>query len=98
MPRNYKNNVIIGNLHCAIKISSSLEQEISIIKAQYLKASYYNAFINSIIRNFQRGKEDFLILPTLFEERKEINFLVPFRTRNVEKIICKLEEYTNGKV
>ena len=91
-------NVIVGDLHCANKISSDLEKEISIIKAKYLKAGYPNGFIDSIINDFHQTKEDFLIPPSLFEERKEISFQVPFCKRNEEKtkrIICKLEEYTN---
>ena len=37
VPRNYKKNVIVGDLHRANKISCDLEKEISIIKAKYLK-------------------------------------------------------------
>ena len=101
VPRNYKKNVIAGDLHRANKISSNLEKEISIIKAKYLKAGYPNGFIDSIINDFHQTKEDFLIPPSLFEERKEISFLVPFCKRNEDKmkqIICKLEEYTNYKI
>ena len=101
VPRNYKKNVIVGDLHRANKISSDLEKEISIIKAKYLKAGYPNEFIDSIINDFHQTKEDFLIPPSLFEERKEISFQVPFCKRNEDKmkrIICKLEEYTNYKI
>ena len=101
VPRNYKKNVIVGDLHRANKISSNLEKEIFIIKAKYLKCGYPNEFIDSIINHFYQTKEDFLIPPSLFEERKEISFQVPFCKRNEEKmkrIICKLEEYTNYKI
>ena len=60
-----------------------------------------NGFLDSIINNFHQTKEDFLIPPSLFEERKEISFQVLFCKRNEEKmkrIICKLEEYTNYKI
>ena len=100
MPRNYKKNVIVGDLHCANKIISDLEKEISIIKAKHLKGSYPNGFIHYIINDFHQT-EDFLIPPSLFEEWKEISFQVPFYKRNEEKtkrIICKLEEYTNYKI
>ena len=93
VPRNYKKNVIVGDFHCANKISSELEKEISIIKAKYLKAGYPNGFIDSIINDFHQTKEDFLIPPSLFDEQKEISFQVPFCKRNEEKmkrIICKL--------
>ena len=101
VPRNYKKNVIVGDLHRANKINSDLEKEISIIKAKYLKAGYRNEFIDSIINDFHQTKEDFLIPPSLFEERNEISFEVPFCKRNegkMKRIICKLEEYTNYKI
>ena len=65
------------------------------IKAKYLIAGYPNGFIRSIINDFHQSKKDFLIPPSLFAERKEISFQVPFCERNQEKtkrIICKLEE------
>ena len=67
VPRNYKKNVIVGDLHRANKISSDLEKEISIIKAKYLKACYPNGFIDSIINDFHQTKEDFLIPPSSTE-------------------------------
>ena len=101
VPRNYKKNVIVGDLQRANKISSDLEKKISIIKAKYLKACYPSGFIDPIINDFHQTKEDFLIPPSLFEEWKEISFQVPFCKRNEDKmkrIICKLEEYTNYKI
>ena len=64
VPRNYKKNVIVGDLHHANKISFNLEKEISIIKAKYLKAGYPNGFIDPIIIYFHQTIEDFLIRPT----------------------------------
>ena len=46
VPRNYKKNVIVGDLHRTNKISYDLEKEICIIKAKYLKAGYPNGFID----------------------------------------------------
>ena len=68
--KKLQKNVIIGNLNRAHKISSNLEQAISIIKRKYLTADYPNSFINYVINNFDQDKEYFLIPPTLFEERK----------------------------
>ena len=93
MPRNYKNNAVVGDLHHATKISSNLGKEISIIKAKYLKAGYPNGSFDSIINGFHQTKEDFPTPPSFFGERKEITFQVPFCERNEEKmkrIICKL--------
>ena len=101
VPRNYKKNVIVGDLHRANKISSNLEKEIFIIKAKYLKSGYPNEFIDSIINHFYQTTEDFLIPPSLFEERKEVSFQIPFYRRSekkIKQIICKLEEYTNYKI
>lgn len=64
----YKKNLTLGVLQCLNKTSPSLEQETSIIEANYVKASYPNAFINSIINYFSQSKEDFLISSTLFEK------------------------------
>ena len=86
VPKNYEKNVIVGDLHSANKISSDLEKEISIIKPKYLKAGYHNGFIDSIIYDFHQTKKDFLIPPSLFEERKEIIFQVPYCKRNEEKM------------
>lgn len=52
---------------CFKKLSSDLEQEISIIKTKYLKAGYTNAFINSKVNNFHRD-QGFFIPSALFEE------------------------------
>ena len=101
VPRNYKKNVIVGDLHRANKITSDLEKEISIMKKKYLKAGQPNGFIDSTINDFHQTKEDILIQPSLFQEQKEISFQVPFCKRNEEKvkqITCILEEYTKYKI
>ena len=54
----------MGDLHYANKISSDLEEEISIIKSKYLKAGYPNEFVDSIINHFHETKEDFQIPPS----------------------------------
>ena len=48
LSRSYEKNVIVGDFHRANKISSDLENKISIINAKYLKAGYPNGFIDSI--------------------------------------------------
>ena len=101
MPRSYEKNVIVVDLYRANKPSSDLGQEIPVNKVKYLKVSYLNAFINSVIDDFYRAKGNFFIPSTLFEERNEISFQVPFCKRNEEKmkgIICKLDEHTNYKI
>ena len=77
---------MVAELHHANKITSNLKKKISIIKAKYLKATYPNGIIDSIINDFHQTKEDFLIPPSLFEQEKEISIQVPFRNRNEEKM------------
>ena len=87
--------MLVGDLRNANKISSDVGEEISIIKAKYLKCGYPNGFIDSVINNFHQTKEDFMI------EREETSFQVPFSKANEEemkRIICKLEECTNYKI
>ena len=101
VPINYKKNATVGDHYCANKIGSDLEREIFTIKAKYIKAGYPNGFIDSIINYFQKTKKYSLTQSSLFEEQKEISFQIPFCKRNEEKmerIICKLQEYTKYKI
>lgn len=65
-------------------MSCDLEKKTSIIKAKYLKACYPDAFLNSVINNFDL-EEDFLIPPTLSEEQNENKLQVRFCKRSKEK-------------
>ena len=78
VPINYKKNVIIGDLHNVKNLSSNFEQEVRIIRNKYIKAGYSFRFINSVIDGFNQEKEDPLIPTSLFEERKEVSFQIPF--------------------
>ena len=49
-------------------IKGNFKQGISIIKAKYLKVSYYHANINFVTNNFHQDKNNFLISQTLFEK------------------------------
>ena len=101
VPKNYKRNLITGDLHRASKISSNIEHEIKIIKSKYIKAGYPLAFISSVIDTFHQEKEDFIIPPSLFEERKEVYFQIPFCRQNefqVKTIIQKLDYFTGNNV
>ena len=101
VPKHYKKNVIIGDLHRVNNLSSNFEQEIGIIRNKYIKAGYPFRFINSVIDGFNQEKEDPLIPTSLFEERKEVSFQIPFCKRNeneISRIIDKLEAFTNYKI
>lgn len=65
-------------------MSCDLEKKTSIIKAKYLKACYPDAFLNSVINNFD-VEEDFLIPPILSEEQNENKLQVRLCKRSKEK-------------
>ena len=72
VPKHYKKNVIIGDLHCVNNLSSNFAQEVGIIRNKYIKVGYPFGFINSIIDGFNQEKEDTLMPTSLLEERKEV--------------------------
>ena len=78
VPINYKKNVIIGDLHNVKNLSSNFEQEVRIIRNKYIKSGYSFRFINSVIDGFNQEKEDPVIPTSLFKERKEVSFQIPF--------------------
>ena len=78
VPKHYEKNVIIGDLHHVKNLSSNFEQEVRIKRNKYVKAGYPFHFINSVIDSFAQEKEDPIIPISLFEERKEVSFQIPF--------------------
>ena len=78
VPKHYKKNVITGELHRIKYLSSNFEQDVGIITNKYIKAGYPFCFSKSIIDDFNREKEDPLILTSLLEERREVSFQIPF--------------------
>ena len=78
VPKTLQKNVIIEDLHRVKNLSSNFEQEVRIINDNYMKAGYPFRFINSVIDGFNQEKEDLLTPTTVFEERKEVSFQIPF--------------------
>ena len=74
VPKDYKKNVIIGNLHHGKNLSSNFEKKVRIIRDKYIKTGYPFRFINSITDGLNQEKEDYLIPTSLFQERKEVSF------------------------
>ena len=76
IPKKYKRQVIIGDLHRSKRISADFTKEKNIIKTKFKKADFPSKFIDSVIKGFEyngRNKDqqgDFIILPYLFEEPK----------------------------
>ena len=54
-PTCYKRNTINGDLHCSKRISSNVDEEIPLIKENFMKADYPLRFINSVVNEFQNG-------------------------------------------
>ena len=78
VPKTLQKNVIIEDLHRVKNLSSNFEQEVRIINDNYMKAGYPFRFINSVIDGFNQEKEDLLTPTSVFEERKEVSFQIPF--------------------
>ena len=101
VPKSYKRNAIIGDVHRAKRISCDFDYEISVIKSKYIKAGYPPKFVTSVINTCTVEKEEPIIPPQMFDERKTVYFQLPFCKTNEQKmksIVNKLEEFTNNKV
>ena len=68
VPKKYKRNAILGNLHRAHKIFSNFELEKQHIKKKYLRANFLYNFIQSTFNSYQQKCES-LIPNWLFEEK-----------------------------
>ena len=101
VPKKYKRNAILGDLHRAHKISSNFELEKQRIKKKYLSVNFSYNCIKSTFNSYQQKCES-LIPNWLFEEkhRKTIYIRIPFCHSNEHyafKFIRKLESFTKEK-
>ena len=95
VPKHYKHNTLIGELHRAKKISSNFRKEVKNIKVKFNKANFPLRFINNVVAQFnknmynnkERNEEDEMIIPPqLFEIPRKILFLqVPFCEANEKR-------------
>ena len=104
VPKRYKRNAIIGDLHQSKRISMNFADEVKHIKSKFLRADYPLRFVDSIIRNFLSEndvEESFIIPPNLFDEDKPFLLIdIPFCEKNESKskdFIKKFHHFTNGK-
>ena len=52
-PKLYKRNTINGDLHRPKRISSNFDEEMPVIKENFMKADYPLRFIKSVVNEFQ---------------------------------------------
>ena len=70
VPKWYKRNTVIGDLHRSTRISSDFEIEIKVIKRKLKSADYPPKFLNSIINQLLTPKSnDLFIIPSPFLKR-----------------------------
>ena len=82
-PKRYNRNKINGDLYRSKGISSHFDEAIPLIKEKFIKADYPLRFIDSLINQFQKGKEcegESFIIPTgLLEIAKPFIFVgIPY--------------------
>ena len=101
VPYKYKRNAITGELHRAKRIASNFDNETKRIRNKYRDAGYPKNVIENTIKNFNSKKDELLIPPWLFDERKHVTIRLPFFSKNerycayfISKLVC----FTSGKV
>ena len=101
VPYKYKRNAITGELHRAKRIASNFDDETKRIRSKYKDAGYPKHVIENTIKNFNRKKDELLIPPWLFDERKHVTIRLPFFSKN-EKYCAyfnnKFVFFTSGRV
>ena len=58
VPKRYKENAVIGDLHRSKRISSTFEMEIKVIKRKFRNADYPLKFLNSVMHQFLTPKNN----------------------------------------
>ena len=103
VPKRYKRNAVIGDLHRSRRISSNFEKEFKVIKRKFRNADYPPKFLNSVIHQFftPKNNDSFIIPPDLFEESKPFILVeIPYceENENASKhFIKKFEAFTNQR-
>ena len=82
VPYKYKRNAITGELHRAKRIASNFDDETKRIRSKYKDAGYPKHVIENTIKNFNRKKDELLIPPWLFDERKHVTIRLSFSSKN----------------
>ena len=86
VPRRYKKNAIICDLHRTFAISDNFECEIAKIKERYLHAGYPAGFIHHVIKEFRFTRQECIIPKNFFDipekEKPTIRIRLPFCKSN----------------
>ena len=102
VPFEYKRIAITGELHGAKRIASDFDEETKRIRSKYIDAGYPKHVFENTIKNFNKKKDELIIPPWLFDERKHVAIRLPLSSKNEKHsayFINKLQiSFTNGKV
>ena len=101
VPYKYKRSAITGELHRTKRIASNFDDETKRIRSKYKDAGDPKHVIENTVKNFTRNKDELLIPPWLFDERKYVTICLPFSSKNekyCKYFINKLVSFTSGKV
>ena len=94
VPKHYKRNTLLRELHRVKKISSSFHEKVKKIKEKFSKVNFPLRFINSVAAQFtkrtynynERNEEAMIIPPYLFEiPRKTLFLQVSFEMKKDQK-------------
>ena len=100
IPVRYKHNAIIGKFNRANKISPNFGMEIKRIVNKYTTVGLPSRFAHSIIKNFDSGKDNLIILQCLFDERKAFTIHLSFSPSNesfLKTFVNNLNYFNNEK-
>ena len=86
VPKRYKQNSILGNLHRAKAISSYFVDEVEYIRKKYKKAGYPHRFIEHVINDFMKTKVDKLVPDWLFDVREKVFLRLLYCQQNEEDV------------
>ena len=101
VPKRYKRNITLGELHRSNRISSDFEQEVKRIKSKFLKAGYPIKFIISVINSFKAENNETIIPNWLYKEKKEIYVRLPYCQKNEKYFLefsKRLSKFTNDEI
>ena len=101
IPKRYKRNAIVSELHRALKIASDFDLELTRIRQKFHDVGYPKRYVESVIRDFRQDASDDCLIPSwLFEDRPTKYVRLPFCENNehLSKLFLqRLNGFTNDK-